>query len=134
MYNPFIGFNAHCTDIQKYAPGITVNLTKNMKMEATHTDLLNIPNIPTTARKCHLFSDMVNKALVFISKFCDNGYSTTFTAQILILQHDIDPSQSFEGARNERTGMWYINLAPHKHATKKRTRIKHTNHRNKIRK
>ena len=63
----FLGLNAHCTNIKKCTPGVTVKLPNNMSMEATHTRLLDMSHIPLVARHCHLFPHMRNKALLSIA-------------------------------------------------------------------
>ena len=84
----FLGVNAHCTNIKKCAPGVTVKLPNNMSMEATHTALLDMSHIPLAARHCHLFPDMRNKALLSIAQFCNNGYRAIFTTHTLIMEHE----------------------------------------------
>ena len=106
----FLGLNAHCTNIQKCAPGVTVKLPNNMAMEATHTALLDMPSLPIAARHCHLFPDMANKALLSIAQFCDNGYRAIFTNTKLIMEHESDPWRSFEGHRDLTNNMWSIDL------------------------
>ena len=79
-------------------------------MEATHTALLDMPHIPLVARYCHLFPDMRNKVLLSIAQFCDNGYKAIFTRDTLIMEHEMDPSKTFEGQRDQITNMWSIDL------------------------
>ena len=81
-----------------------------MSMEATHTALLDIPQIPIAARQCHLFPEMGSKALLSIAQFVDNGYKAILTSKTLYMVHDTDPTMSFEGTRDSITRMWTINL------------------------
>ena len=46
----FLVINTHYTHLTECAPGIKVKLPNNMTMKATHTTLIDIPNIPITAR------------------------------------------------------------------------------------
>ena len=109
------------------APGITVKLPNNKTTSATHTALIDIPNIPLAARKCHIFPDMDNKALLSIAQFCDNGYHAIFTPTHLTLEHQKDPQQTLQGTRDTLTGMWSINLNPTKNGTQD-TEVLHQHH------
>ena len=107
----FIGINAHCANIQQCAPGVIVKLLNNMSMEATHdTALLDMPDIPTNARKCHLFPEMGSKALLSIAQFVNNEYKAILTSQALHMVHETNLSMSFEGTRDSAIRMCKINL------------------------
>ena len=69
-----------------------VKLTNNMLMEATHTALLDMPNIPMQARQCHLFLDMGDKALLSIAQFVDNYYTATMTHDTIYIINNQSPS------------------------------------------
>ena len=107
----FLGSNARCTNKQPCAAGVTVKLPNSMSMVASHTALLDMPHLPPEARRCHIFPDMGDKALLSIAQFCDNGYRVIFTADALLIEHETDPARSFQGCRDPITNMWTINLS-----------------------
>ena len=84
-----------------------------------------MPHILVAAQQRHLFPDMENKALLSISKCCDNGYSTIFDKSTLTLQHNTDPNKLFEGAHDKKKGMLHIDLVLHKRMTTKRVETTH---------
>ena len=69
MHKSFYGKNAHFTKMEPCAPDIRVKLPNNKTMSNIHVALIDIPNIPLTARKWHIFPDMDSKALLSIAQF-----------------------------------------------------------------
>ena len=106
----FLGNKAHCTNKKPCAQGVIVNLPNNMTMQATHTALLDHPNIPIEARQCHIFPDMGSKALLSIAQFVDHGYKAVLKPTSISMVHETNPDLSFEGGRDEVTRMWTIDL------------------------
>ena len=93
----FLGTNAHCTNKQSCAQGVIIKLANNMTMKATHTALLDHPNIPIEARQCHIFPDMGSKALLSIAQFVDHGYRAVLKPTSISLIHETNPDLSFKG-------------------------------------
>ena len=104
----FLKIDSHCTERRPTSDGIRVKLPNGSIIRATHTALLDMPQLPLAARQAHIFPDLHNSALVSISQFCDNNFEARFTKlQVQILDgHRV----ILTGQRDPCTGLWHIPL------------------------
>ena len=63
-------------------------LPNNAKMQATHTGLLNIPQLPPEARHAQIFSSLAFGSLLSIGQLCDHGCSAYFDKSKLYIMHN----------------------------------------------
>lgn len=100
----FTGDN--CIDVTPVQHGIIVGLPNNQRMQATHIEYLNLPSIPKSTRKYHIFPQMKNKVLLSIGQFCDTGYEARFTKHKFYVQKD--NKLALEGDRMIENGLLQI--------------------------
>ena len=88
-----------------------MKLPNGSTIQASHTALLNLPQLPIEARRAHIFPDLNNSALVSIGQFCDNQCEAIFNKrQVKIInQHN---EIVLTGPRDPITGLWTIDLNP----------------------
>jgi hypothetical protein len=101
--------NSPCTNPQPVSDGIFVMLPNGDRIQATHTALLPLPQLPLAARHAHIFPALRNRALLSIGQFCDSGFEAIFTANHVTLRRNgID---ELLGTRDHRNGLWNIRLS-----------------------
>eukprot|EP00532_Pseudo-nitzschia_australis_P007412 CAMPEP_0168164686 /NCGR_PEP_ID=MMETSP0139_2-20121125/1074_1 /TAXON_ID=44445 /ORGANISM="Pseudo-nitzschia australis, Strain 10249 10 AB" /LENGTH=122 /DNA_ID=CAMNT_0008081729 /DNA_START=152 /DNA_END=517 /DNA_ORIENTATION=- len=67
-----------CCNPQPFTDSITVGCANGTHMQATATDVLAIPQLPTAARSCHKFKDM-HIPLISVPKLCQAGCKVNFS-------------------------------------------------------
>jgi hypothetical protein len=87
--------------------GIPLRLPNGTTTWSNHTALLDMPQLPLTARQAYIFPDLTNSALISIGQFCDNGYEAHFTQQNVTIQND--NVIVLTGTR-DANGLWVLNL------------------------
>jgi hypothetical protein len=87
--------------------GITALLPNNARMQATHTGLLPLYQLPKTARTTNLFTNM-REPLLSIGVLCDHGCTATFRARDVVVTKD--DQHILTGHREPSTGLWKIPL------------------------
>ena len=80
-------------------------------MTASHTALLDIPNLPHAVRNTHISPSMYNKALLCLDQFCDNEYNVVLNQYTISINHRHDPALSLHGHCDHTTGMWIIDIS-----------------------
>ena len=73
----FLQMDSICRDKKRTSDGVCVKLPDGSTIEATHTALINYPQLPLEARRAHLFLD-IKYALLSISFICDHGFTVIF--------------------------------------------------------
>ena len=76
------------TNITATPSGIQVLLPNNTKMKATHTGLIDIPQLPTAARQAHIFSSLASGSLLSIGQLYDHGWSAYFDKTKLYIMYN----------------------------------------------
>jgi hypothetical protein len=97
-----------CLNKTPTSNGLRVLLPDGSTIQATHTALLDMPNLPIAARQAHIFPQLKHNALISISQFYDHGCTALFTStdvQILVNSTTI-----IRGSRQPTTGLWTIDL------------------------
>jgi hypothetical protein len=104
----FLQVNSPCLNRTPTSNGLRVLLPDGSTIQATHTALLDMPNLPLAARQAHIFPQLKHNGLISISQFCDLGCTALFTStdvQILVNSTTI-----IRGSRQPTTGLWTIDL------------------------
>jgi hypothetical protein len=92
-----------CTNLQSVSDGIFVMLPNGDRIQASHTALLPLPQLPLAARHAHIFPALRNRALLSIGQFCDSGFEAIFTANHVTLRRNgID---ELRGDRDHNNGL-----------------------------
>jgi hypothetical protein len=73
----FLEVQSPCTHRQSTTNGIHIQLPNNIRIQATHTCLSDIPSLPPSARQAHIFSQLAH-ALISIGLLCDHGCLAIF--------------------------------------------------------
>ena len=63
-------------------------LPNKATMQATHTGLLNIPQLPLAARQAHIFPSLASGSLFSIGQLCDHGCSAYFERTKLYIMYN----------------------------------------------
>ena len=93
------------TDIKPYISPFHVTLPDGYKIQASHTTLLPIPQLPITAREAHIFPDLDNHSLISIGKLCDSGCIAIFTKTHVYIQ--FNNITILSGRRHPTSGLYY---------------------------
>jgi hypothetical protein len=104
----FLQVDSPCLNKTPTSNGLRVLLPDGSTIQATHTALLDMPDLPIAARQGHIFPQLKHNALISISQFCDHGCTALFTStdvQILVNSTTI-----ICGSRQPATGLWTIDL------------------------
>lgn len=102
----YLQTETHCTDIQPITDGSTVHLPDGHTMRSTHTAPLQIPHLPPSECKAHIFPQLANNSLISISQLCGNGCMATFTHDKVTIHYQHIPI--LHGYHNYTTGLWYF--------------------------
>lgn len=99
---------------------LRVLLPNGSRIQATHTALLDMPNLPIAACQAHIFPQLKHKALISIYQFYQgcSALSTSTNVQILLNSTPI-----IHGSRQPTTRLWTIDLGiqPESTTSNKRT-------------
>lgn len=95
-------------NVQFTANPITVTCPDGSVMMSTKTAILDLPQIPIEARRCHLFPT-IQGALLSIGKFCDHGMTATFDDTKVEIRNKLTGNIVLAGKRDNR-GMYMIPL------------------------
>ena len=100
----------HCIAKKTCIVPYAASLLDQRTITASHTATLDIPGIPMSACKTYIFSDITDRALVSVAKFCDHGYSVIFNQRKVFVLSSTEIKLT--GERAQPNGMWFINLKP----------------------
>ena len=102
----FLSNNAPITN-KKNGECINVGMPNGQTMSSSLTTALHHPKLSKKATTAHVFKN-IQKSLISISKFCDDGCKCTFSAEKLEIHKNDELIMT--GHRNEQTGLWEIPL------------------------
>ena len=88
--------------------GPIVALPDDTTMQATHSGILNIPQLPLKAKIAYKFPS-IKKSLVSISDLCNEGGSATFTKHNVYIYYNC--KIILKGFRDKTTGLWLLPLS-----------------------
>ena len=108
----FLLIDSPCTNRQSTDNGIKVTLPYGTSIQASHTALLDLPNLPPNARTAHIFPDLNNTILISIGQFCDNGCEARFTQHHVNIDNINNGRTILRGPCDPTTGLWTIDLQP----------------------
>lgn len=99
------------TNISPAINPITVTLPAGTTATSTHTACLNLPQLPLTARKVHLFPNFVG-SLLSIGILCDHGMIATYTSTTVTITDKKDQI-ILTGTRSPTNNIWLIDISSH---------------------
>ena len=106
----FIHTNIPLTNIKPTSRGIEVLLPNKATMKSTHTALLDIPNLPESARTTHIFPQLASGSLLSIGQLCDAGCTALFDKHKLYIFHN--GKIIMQGTR-QRNKLWTMDAEQH---------------------
>ena len=97
-----------CSNKQPCPVPYTVSLPDQRETCATYTASLDLPWLPPSACKEHLFKELTDRALVSVAQFCDNRFNIVFTKNnVFVLSQE---KVILAGVRAQSRDIWFINL------------------------
>jgi hypothetical protein len=75
---------------------------------SSHTALLQLPGLPDTARRCHIFPQLASGSLLSIGLLCDHDCTVTFHKTHVDVY--LVDTLLLTGHRSPRNGLWTIDL------------------------
>lgn len=87
---------------------IKVTVANGQVIESTHTGTLTVPGIGPM--KAHILPRL-DASLLSISALVDLGLDVIFDQYFVRLIRKADSTEVFQGARDEKSGLWFIDLA-----------------------
>jgi hypothetical protein len=88
---------------------LEVTLPNKQIIKSTHTGLLDIPELPITARECHIFPDLGSGSLLSIGLLCDHDVEVLFLkTKVQVFYHG---KEILTGRRDYTNGLWTIPMS-----------------------
>ena len=87
---------------------ITVTLPDGSHATSTHTGYLNLPSLPSAARRVDIFPDWIG-SLLSIGVLCDCGLTATYTATTVTITDDAG-RVVLSGHRTHPSKLWLVNI------------------------
>ena len=96
-----------CVNVEKISDGLRISQPDGTFLQATHRGLLPCTTLPHAARIAHIFPTL-QRPLVSIAQFCDNGFNVTFDAEAVTVL--LDNTTVLTGTRNHSNGLLNIDI------------------------
>jgi hypothetical protein len=98
---------------EKLTPvGITVGCANKTAMQSRATDILDIPQLPETARHCYKFND-ISVPLISVYRICKGtGLKVSFVEDSVTIEHIHDGRILLIGHRDPASDLYYLPLHP----------------------
>ena len=103
--------HSHQSTLHPTSTPITAKLPDGSFITSTHELTLNIPTLPPTAGRSHVFPGLKSSSLISIGQLCDFGCTATFTKSLLTVKNSKNIT-ILTGARDFSTGMWLVDISP----------------------
>jgi hypothetical protein len=87
---------------------LSVTLPDGIIIQSTHTAILSLPGMPSSANKAHLFPRHFKHSLISVGHLCDHGCEIVFSAPIVTVRKG--GTSLFVGWRDHASGLWRIDL------------------------
>jgi hypothetical protein len=102
--------NGPCYDVQPTPHPINVELPNGETITSTHTGLLPFQNLPTEAKRAHIFPSLTSGSLVSMGVLCDAGCTVTLDKdQVVITNGNLHVTTG----QRTRNGLWNLDFARH---------------------
>ena len=75
----FLVVGAPVTNKQVAVAPISVTLPDSDQVHSTHIGDLDMPQLPKSARECHIILDLASYSLISVVKLCEAGCEVSFT-------------------------------------------------------
>ena len=75
----FLTTGAHVTNIQPTQTPIVARLPNGDKVRSTHTGTLDLPGLPSAARRAHIIPGLASHSLISVVTLCNAGCDVLFT-------------------------------------------------------
>ena len=119
-----LAVGAPITKKEKALTPISVTLPDGMKVQSTHTGDLRIPQLPKSARACHIFPGLASYSLISVVKLCEAGCEVSFKTFGIGVEVRYRGQLVLEGSKCLITGLWMVPLD----TTPTATMTKHVTH------
>ncbi len=98
-------------DVTPAKSPIVVTLPDGSTISSTHTALLNLPELPAAARRCHVFPALSpTGSLLSIGQLCDQGCHALYDKDTVSIFHG--NKLILQGLRSPVTRLWMVDLSP----------------------
>ena len=97
--------------LQPTPHGVQARIPNGDNIQASHTAMLDWPNVPTEAKDAHIFPAMSNNlGLVSVGKLCDQDCEALFKKdKVIVSRHD---EILLTGHRDKKRNLWMVPLMP----------------------
>ena len=106
----FLAVGAPITRKEKATSPISVTLPDGTKVRSTHTGDLRIPQLPKSARACHIVPGLASYSLISVVKLCEAGCEVSFTRFGIGVKVRYRGQLVLEGSKCITTGLWMVPL------------------------
>ena len=100
--------NGPCTNLQQANPPIHVRLPDGSSIASTHTGLVPLPYIPSSACRAHIFPSIKSGSLLSIGQLCDVGCIATFDKATVVVKYG---NKIVTHGTRTANGLWTIEIA-----------------------
>jgi hypothetical protein len=100
--------NAKCSDKQPTATPLEVRLPNGDTITSTHTATLNIPFLPSSARRALILPGLSQHLLLSVGQMCDSECSVTFSATHVTVTNGSETILT--GTRDKQSNLWSVPL------------------------
>jgi hypothetical protein len=104
----FLLANAKCSDKQPATTPLEVRLPNGDTITSTHTATLNIPYLPSSARRANILPGLAQHLLLSVSQMRDSGFSVTFSATHVTVTNASETILT--GTRDKQSNLWSVPL------------------------
>jgi hypothetical protein len=83
---------------------LEVRLPNDATIASTHTETLDLPSFPNSARQAHILPGLYQHSLLYVGHMCDSGCAVTFTENKVRVTHGA--TTILTGQRDKEAGLW----------------------------
>ena len=118
----FLHIQSECIDKRPTVDELRVKLPDGGTITATHTALLNLPQLPMRARRAHIFPD-IKHSLISINMLCEEGYMAIFDENNVYIVKDSEVM--LHGYKDPVTRLYMVNITERTDTIRPKLNIKH---------
>ena len=107
----FVTIKAPIINRTRTTKPLAITTANGAVIYSSHTAELNLPNLPLTARICHVVPHLGDFSLISVGQLCDAGCDVTFTREKMEVR--LEKTVIMQGRRARDTGLWHIDLNHH---------------------
>ena len=106
----FLVVGAPATKKQVAVAPVSVTLTDGDQVHSTHIGYLDMPQLPKSARECHIIPDLASYSLISVVKLCEAGCEVSFKTLGIGVEVRYRGRLIIKGSKFTRTGLWMVPL------------------------